>query len=57
MNEPLERMWVTRKFKKFTYGMKAECPEKPLHKVLDDVADEVIETRKKKRGEGYYPKF
>lgn len=50
----LKRIWVTEKFRQFAFEEKAMRPEKPLHEVLDDIAEQARQ-RRGKRSE--FPKF
>lgn len=50
----LKQMWVTDKFKQFAFEEKAMRPDKPLHEVLDEVAEEMRRRRGKK---GDFPRL
>lgn len=56
--EHLERVWCKPNFKKFILEMKVDHPNKKIPDILDIVADEVRENKKKKRGSGdFLPRF
>lgn len=52
MREPLDKMWVPRKFRKMLYEERSKDPSKTFTTIMEEIAEE--KRRKKERG-GFNP--
>lgn len=50
----LKRVWAPLNFRKLVYEKKAECPDKTIPDILDEIADREREQVKKQRGFKYF---